>query len=103
MQFGVRTIYEARIEDLKQAHEREVAALKLTIDALAEQIEYLRMTGVPGPMRAAAPVADARSRQPMEAKNYMTEEEEDVRYMADNGLIDASDLAAALKELGVES
>jgi hypothetical protein len=32
---------------------------------------------------------------------YMTEEEEDVRAMSENGLLDASELEAALANLGV--
>lgn len=102
MNFGVRKIYESRVADLKEAHEREVAALKISISQLVEQIEYLRMTGIPAPLRSATPIGALQHREPMATPPYMSEEEEDVRHMAASGLLDEQALVSALADLGIE-
>lgn len=94
-------LYEARIADLKEAHERQVEEMRKTAVMLVEQIEYLRMT-VPAPLRIVGPDT-VEHRGPMAPSQYMTEEEEDVRAMADNGLIDAGELEAALADLGINT
>jgi len=97
--FDVRKVYEARIADLKEAHAREVDALKMSVLQLVEQIEYLRMTGGVKPLPAVP--AQGHPNQPVIANipPFMDEEEEDVRAMHDNGLIDVHELEAALREL----
>jgi hypothetical protein len=99
--FSVRKLYDARVADLKEAHEREVAALKISLAQLVEQIEYLRMTGH-APIRIDSPSTVAH-KPPMSTPQYMTEEEEDIRHMADEGLMDPEQLKSALAELGIEA
>lgn len=93
-------LYEARIADLKEAHQAQIDEMHKAIAMLVEQIEYLRMTGGVTPLRAStAPVAH---RPPMSPPPYMSEEEEDLRSMAENELLDEQQLRAALADLGVE-
>lgn len=100
--FFVRKVWEARVADLKEAHEREVKHLKMLADVLAEQVEYLRA------QRAGHPFISTQQRgtNPSELElvqpdslAYMSEEEEDLRALQDNGHISPMDLEKALAQL----
>lgn len=98
--------YEARIADLKEAHEATVRALKLTIDALAEQVEYLRAVG--GRSQPVRLGVNVDPMTPPEAPALytgvrMSEEEEDLRAMHENNILDAETLQAALADLGIDT
>lgn len=101
-------LYEARITDLKEAHEARIQELMRTIDVLAEQVEYLRATGgIPQPLRTrGAGINTAQLETPdlprFGPSQYMTEEEEDVRALHSNGLLDEQSLRAALDEMGID-
>lgn len=103
-------LYAERVTDLKEAHAREAAALKLTIEALAEQVDYLRAVGgrpqLSAPRLAMHPMApaDVLGEEPyrMEPAQFESEEEADLRSLKEAGLLDAEDLQAALAQLGFD-
>ena len=104
--FVSRRVYN----DLKDQRDREVAALKLTIEMLAEQVDYLRAVGghphAPSAPRMAmsplqpAPVPGEDEAFRMMPAQFESEEEADLRALQDAGLLDAEDLKAALAQLG---
>lgn len=97
-------LYEARIADLKEAHEARVREMLRTIEALAEQIDYLRAV-----FGRAQPMSGSLTRQgttvPFELPVvddlplHMSEEEEDLIAMADNELISEEQLARMQAQL----
>lgn len=98
-----RRVYEARIDDLKEAHAREVGQLYKLIDVLAGEVEYLRLTAgkaQPVPRIGMEPI----EAPPLMADGpapFMSEEEEDLRAMHESELIDAAELESALAQLGI--
>lgn len=103
----IEQVYEARIEELKAAHAAEVKQLMRTVDVLAEQVEYLRAQLHPAPRalpaaRADIPDEDWGPLTPVEVQPWMSEEEEDLRSLHNEGLLDAQELALALRKLGIE-
>ena len=97
-------IYEARIEDLKAAHEARVTELRRVIDVLAEQVEYLRMQiGRPSFSRTTALNP---SDQPSVVEGFdpfMSEEEEELRARHQAGRITDADLGQALAAAGLRN
>lgn len=99
----VRTKHaEARIADLKEAHAREVKHLKMLADVLAEQVEYLRAQAAQRPfistkVKGTNP-SELATVQPGDLA-YMSEEEEDLRALAEFGHISELDLEKALAGL----
>ena len=92
--------------DLLDARDREVAALKLVIESLAEQIEYLRIVmGQPNLSRAKTLIpADEQSPELVEGlKAYLSEEEQDLIALRDNGHIDEIELERELAAAGLRS
>lgn len=87
------TLWQARVDDLKEAHEREIKALRLMIDALAEQIDYLRVQLNQSPRAREAIPGLAES--PMVEDGlplFLTEEEEEAIALRQAGLISEADL-----------
>ena len=80
-------------EDLKKEHNR-------TVEALAEQIEYLRVQlGTPTPQPASNP-----TQQPMAVVGqdmYVGEDEEALLDAHANGLIDDAEFQKALEQVGL--
>lgn len=103
-------LHEARIADLKEAHAAEVRALNKVIEALAEQIEYLRVTlGRPyvaqqSPTPGLAWPSFGLDDLPAEVipSLHMSEEEEDLIAMEDAGLITSEGLQAALANIATQ-
>lgn len=97
-------LYEARIADLKEAHEARVREMLRTIEALAEQIDYLRAV-----FGRAQPMSGSLVRQgttvPFELQVdddmplHMSEEEEDILALAENELISDEQLARMQAQL----
>lgn len=99
--FGVRKLYEQRIEDLKTEHARMVKLM-------ADEIEYLRSQLV-GPKlahqfrdRAEAGGAQEWDFMPSArtSPHFVTEEEEDLRALRDNGHIEDFEFRKAMAALG---
>lgn len=99
-------MFRSHRRDLLEARDREVAALKLVIEALSEQIDYLRIImGQPN-------LARTRSILPPEEqmpdlveglKAYLSEEEQDLRALRDAGHIDDVELESQLAAAGLRS
>lgn len=93
-------LFEARIADLKEAHEARVRELMRLVDALAEQVEYLRAqigrpfipAKHPGLNPTDQPVAvhDMESPIPL----HVSEEEEDLAALHAEGHLDDWELEA---------
>jgi hypothetical protein len=92
--------------DLLEARDREVAALKLVIEALSEQIDYLRvLMGQPNLSRAKSVIpAELQSPELVEGlKAYLSEEEEDLMALHANGHIDELEMEQALAQAGLRN
>jgi len=102
-------LHEARIADLKEAHENRVRELMRLVDALAEQVEYLRAqlgkpfisASHPGLNPAQQPLVihdlDGASATPL----HVSEEEEDLLALHETGHIDDWELEALKGHLGL--
>lgn len=92
--------------DLKEAHEREVAALKLLVEMLAEQVDYLRATIAQRPYvnpRAAQPVNPSQLQPAVPGEPaYLTEEEEEILALRELDHITDSDVEHLREQLGLE-
>lgn len=92
-------LYEARIADLKEAHEARVRELMRLTDALAEQVEYLRAQ-IGRPFIAAKHPGLNPSEQlevPLGVSDFplhVSEEEEDALALHEAGSLDAWELEA---------
>ena len=90
--------------DLKEAHAAEVKALKLTIEALAEQVEYLRAK-LDGHGFVSARVPPANPTGQAEAEvgwpKWMSEEEEDLLALNLNNHITDLELQELRSQLGM--
>lgn len=99
-------LWEARVADLKEAHQREVKALRLTIDALAEQVEYLRAQQDSKPFISRTVVGHNPSELELVGPgdlSYMTEEEEDIRALRESGQITELAMEQALAQAGLRN
>ncbi len=105
-------VYEARIADLKEQFAEERRALNKVIEALAEQIEYLRVTlGRPAITRTAPTPglswqgpdgwAQVQEVNEDELPRHLSEEEEDLLSLREANLISDEELAAARVRLGI--
>jgi len=103
--FGVRRLYEQRIEDLKTEHARMVKLM-------ADEIEYLRAQLV-GPRLAhqfrSQPAGGSAPEEGWEflpparqSPHYTTEEQEEIQALRDGGFIDELEYRKAMKTIGVE-
>lgn len=101
-------LHEARIADLKEAHEARVRELMRLVDALAEQVEYLRaQLGRPfiaqnhpglNPAQQPLVVHDMDGAAP---KLHVSEEEEDLLALHEMGHVDDWELEALKGQLGL--
>ena len=97
-------LFEARIEDLKEAHEARVTELMRLVDALAEQVEYLRaQIGRPfiqAQHRGINP-ADQIMVEPedLDVPKHVSEEEEDLLALHELGHVDDWELEALKQQL----
>jgi hypothetical protein len=92
--------------DLLEAHDREVAALKLVIEALSEQIDYLRiLMGQPNlsRTRSTLPVEEQLPEFVEGLKAYVSEEEQDLIALRDAGHINELELEQQLAAAGLRS
>ena len=93
--------------DLIEAHVREVTALKLLVDSLAEQIDYLRiLMGQPNLSRTKSALPFEEQSPAMDPlveglKAYLSEEEEDLLALRDNGHINEMELEEQLARAGL--
>lgn len=98
-------LFEARIADLKEAHENRVRELMRLVDALAEQVEYLRAQ-LGRPFIAQQHPGLNPAQQPPVVRHsddvppllHVPEEEEDLRALHEMGYLDDAQLAKALSE-----
>lgn len=98
----IDALWEERVADLKEAHASEITQLLRLVEALAEQVEYLRATtGRPFiQTKAPVPIPGMEVLPAFEDEDsplHLSEEEEDIRALADNGHMDAWE-AEALRE-----
>lgn len=92
--------------DLLEARDREVAALKLVIEALSEQIDYLRvLMGQPNLSRAKSvlPVTEQSPELVEGLKAYLSDEEEDLIALRDAGHIGELELEQQLAAAGLRN
>lgn len=97
-------LFEARIEDLKEAHEARVKELMRLVDALAEQVEYLRA-------QIGRPFIQAQHRgvnpaellevgpDELDVPKHVSEEEEDLRALREMGHLDEWEFEALKGQL----
>lgn len=98
--FGVRKLYEQRIEDLKAEHLRMVKLM-------ADEIEYLRaqVIGINQAQRigrSGEVAADTWLPPANTSPHYTREEQEEIQALHDGGHIDAVEYAKAMKAIGIE-
>lgn len=96
-------LQEARIADLKEAHESRVRELMRLVDALAEQVEYLRAQ-LGRPFIAAKHPGVNPTQQPLVGSDlplHVSEEEEDLLALHEMGHVDNYELAALRESLGL--
>lgn len=99
-------LWEARVQDLKDAHEREVKHLKMMADVLAEQIEYLRAQAAGQPfIPTRVQGTNPAELEPVAPGGlaYMGEEEEDLRALAAYDHITPQALEQALDAMGLRN
>jgi hypothetical protein len=99
-------MFRSHRNDLIEARDREVAALKLLVDSLAEQIDYLRsLMGQPNLTRATS--ALPRELQGPDLApgfaNYLSEEEEDLIALQEAGHINELELEQQLAAAGLRN
>lgn len=91
--------------DLKEAHEREVAALKLLVEMLAEQVDYLRAIIAQRPYvnpRAAQPANPSQLQPAVPGEPaYLTEEEEEILALREFDHLDDADVERLRATLGL--
>lgn len=96
------TLADARIADLKEAHEREVKQLMRLVDALAEQVEYLRgQLGRPNLSKVPSLNPTEQPEFLATSNAFLSEEEEELRHLRKEGLISDLDLEQALAVAGL--
>lgn len=103
-------LFEARIADLKEAHEARVREMMRLVDALAEQVEYLRAQlgrpfiaqNHPGLNPAQQPLV-VHDMDDNPAKLHVSEEEEDLLALHELGHVDDWELEALKGQLGLNS
>lgn len=96
------TLFARHRADLKEAQEAEVRALRMTIDVLAEQVEWLRwqLTQTPHMSNVLKPVnPTAQPDIEDDFPKWMSEEEEDLLALQLNEHITQHDLEAIRSEL----
>jgi hypothetical protein len=99
-------MFRSHRKDLLEARDREVSALKLLVDSLAEQIDYLRiLMGQPNLSRAKSVLPfEEQSPELVEGlKNYLSEEEEDLIALRDAGHINELELEEQLARAGIRN
>lgn len=99
-------LWEARVADIKEAHERELKHLMRLADVLAEQIEYLRAQAARQPyISPSTPAFNPADLLPTAEgiASYLTEEEEDLRALVDAGHITETELEAQLAAAGLRN
>lgn len=97
----IDALHAARIADLKEAHAGEVRALNKVIEALAEQVEFLRIQLHLAPPVRVGPAPDlAGSPKAMpDAPLFLSEEEEEALALHEMGQLSDSDLARVQEAL----
>jgi hypothetical protein len=92
------------IDLLREAHASEVKQLLRLVDALAEQVEYLRgQLGAPNLLKRPAVNPSALPDIEPGFRPSLSEEEEDLRHMAAEGLMNERELEEALALAGLKS
>jgi chromatin segregation and condensation protein Rec8/ScpA/Scc1 (kleisin family) len=97
-------MFRSHRADLLEARDREVAALKLVIEALSEQIDYLRIVmGQPNLSRTKSALPfELQSPDLVEGlQAYLSEEEEDLIALRDAGHIDEQEFEQQLAAAGI--
>lgn len=101
-------LYRKQIEELKEAHEREIRQVVRLADVLAEQVDYLRgQLGRPNMTRVAS--ANPTGQPPLQSgePGWMSEEEEDILALKEFGHLneyEAEQLAEQVRvDLGLAS
>jgi hypothetical protein len=104
-------LHEARVADLKESHENRVRELMRLVDALAEQVEYLRAqlgrpfiaAGHPGLNPASQPQVVLDSSGASTTPLHVSEEEEDLLALHEMGHVDDWELEALRGQLGLNN
>lgn len=101
------TLSDARIADLKEAHEREVKQLMRLVDMLAEQVEYLRaQMGRPNfaRMQGVNPSEQPPRLDDMPSSlAHVSEDEEELRALHEAGHFSDTELEEALAAAGLRN
>jgi hypothetical protein len=103
-------MHEAHVVDLKEAHEARVREMMRLVDALAEQVEYLRAqlgrpfiaAGHPGLNPTNQPVA-VHALDGDSAPLHVSEEEEDLLALHELGHVDDWELETLRGQLGLHT
>lgn len=96
----IDALHAARIDDLKEAHAGEVRALNKVIEALAEQVEFLRIQlHLAPPSRGPAPDLASSPMATPDAPLFLSEEEEEALALHEMGQLSDVDLARVQEAL----
>lgn len=96
----IDALHAARIADLKEAHAGEVRALNKVIEALAEQVEFLRIQlHLAPPQRGPAPDLAGSPMAMPDAPLFLSEEEEEALALHEMGQLSDADLARVQEAL----
>lgn len=87
----------------RELYERIIREKDATITSLADQIDWLRLTqGTPTPLPALNPSNQVPATPMQSGAPYLSEEEEDVLFMREQGLLSLQELEAALEQIGFQ-
>jgi hypothetical protein len=102
---------DARIADLKDARDREVKQLNRLVEAMAEQVEYLRVQlertpKLGQPIKTGPHEYDTLELPEFDPTSgplpYIGDEEEDIRFLHEVGALDTVQLQTELERIGAD-
>jgi hypothetical protein len=101
----------ARVDDLKDARDREVKQLNRLVEAMTEQVEYLRLQLERTPKLGQQIKTGPHEYGPLEVPEfdptsgpppYIGDEEEDIRFLHEVGVLDTVQFQTELERIGAD-